>query len=231
MAGILLIGMLAGVLTGCGAKKVFYSDATVDSYAKSKFPGAVYVSQEEANRKTTHHQDVGTTYVYEDEYGRQFHLTTAIEYADDLSGQKIEWMQTKSIENTYEKDIFSYEKEGIAQYLEDEQIEYEIKDETYASYLYLYLEANDENSVRHMAEVFSTIDREYLRFNKVKLEDKKYSEKNLGECYVNIRFYDSNGKERLLSRCNEIRIGKNSSERLDEEDIYSFIWEMVNKEL
>lgn len=155
---IMLMGVLAAIMTGCSTPKQYYSDKVVDDYITWKIPGCELVDIEASDK-----EDTKNIYTYEDKYGREFYVENIVEYAQDLSGKDIKWMQTKYLVYTYETNVFAYEKDTIEEYLDDEDIDYEIVESEWNTYLYLYIDDPDEDTLEYMAGCCDYIINDILR--------------------------------------------------------------------
>lgn len=218
MALGLLMGMAFTAMTGCAVPKIYLNDNQVDTFVKEKFPGSQYVSQVASTK-----EDTNKTYTYEDEYGRQFFLTTTLDHADDLSGRKIDWMYRRGIDYTYERDIFDAELPDIENYLKSEEIAYEVKEQLYSSHLYLYMDDTEEDTLKHMAKVYATIDNTYLRYNMEEAYVEDFREDNLGSFFIAVVCHDADGNKIQMSKACGLDISRDPAKRMTEKEIYEFM--------
>lgn len=218
---ILLALLMVLSLAACTRKVSFFTDNEVDKYAKQKSPGCTFVSKTQAAPKNIDANVSDTTYIYEDSEGRQFTLTTVIHYAQDFGNSKVDWLYTKKIEQSYEMDVFDACKDELCEYLQSENVGYDIDKRDNVTTLVLYLDDTDEDSIMHLAEVCYCIDNYILKFNVVD-EVTGYPEAVMRYFHLDIKYTQSDGTMNKIPR-SELSLSTDPLNRRDIQYFYDAI--------
>ncbi len=132
---ILIVSCISLFLCACSIVPTYYSQKDMESFADIIFDSPEYIS--------TTKTDDSTVYLFKDSDGRPFSLYTYKYNSGFFKPEDISFIYEKAFKDSYQIDIFNYEKDNVIDIIESYGMDYKIvrneSENDYNSYCHLYI--------------------------------------------------------------------------------------------